>query len=304
MVPTEQLRAVRSFHRTVTERAGVLDHEYLARGRSLGASRLLWEIGVDGADVRALRGRLGLDSGYVSRLLRSLENEGMVEVVPGSLDQRTRVARLTDAGRREVAELDRLSDEVAAAIVTPLDPRRRSQLLEAMATVERLLTAGAVEIEVADPRSEDAAFCMRSYFAELDRRFSDGFDQALSTSVDYAEFAEPTGLLLIARLRDEPIGCGALKFHEREPPDIKRMWVAPGGRGLGVGRRLLAALEGEAGRRGATRIRLETNRTLGEAISLYRSAGYVEVAPFNDEHYAHHWFEKSLVADGRPTQPG
>jgi len=119
--------------------------------------------------------------------------------------------------------------------------------------------------------------------------------------VDYAEFAEPTGLLLIARLRQQPIGCGALKFHDGEPPDIKRMWVAPSGRGLGVGRRLLEALEGEAAHRGATKIRLETNRSLGEAIALYRSSGYVEVAPFNDEHYAHHWFEKSLSAGGEPA---
>ena len=301
MVLAEHLAGIRAFNRTVTERAGVLDQEYLARGRSLGASRLQWEIGIDGADVGLLRARLGLDSGYVSRLLRSLETEGLVEVGPGSPDQRRRLARLTVAGRREVAELDRLSDEVAAGMVTPLDRRRRSQLLEAMATVERLLTASAVEIGVADPRGDDAALCMRSYFGELDQRFSDGFDQALSTSVDYAEFAEPTGLLLIAQLRQQPIGCGALKFHDGQPPDIKRMWVAPDGRGLGVGRRLLEALEGEAARRGAKKIRLETNRSLGEAISLYRSSGYVEVAPFNREHYADHWFEKRLSPSGKRT---
>src|SRR5215212_3231466 len=113
----EQLAAIRAFNRTVTERAGVLDHEYLARGRSLGASRLLWEIGFDGADVRELRSRLGLDPGYVSRLLRGLETEGLVEVGPGSPDQRRRLVRLTVAGRCEVAELDRLSDEVAAAMI-------------------------------------------------------------------------------------------------------------------------------------------------------------------------------------------
>jgi ribosomal protein S18 acetylase RimI-like enzyme len=72
------------------------------------------------------------------------------------------------------------------------------------------------------------------------------------------------------------------------------MWVAPAARGLGLGRRLLRELEDEARRRGATAIRLETNRTLGEAIALYRSAGYVEIDPFNDEPYAHHWFEKPL----------
>ena len=75
---------------------------------------------------------------------------------------------------------------------------------------------------------------------------------------------------------------------------LKRMWVAPEARGLGLGRRLLSELEEHARRHGATVARLETNRSLAEAISLYRSAGYVEVPRFNDEPYADHWFEKDL----------
>jgi DNA-binding MarR family transcriptional regulator/GNAT superfamily N-acetyltransferase len=294
MSSAEQIAGVRSFNRTVTERIGLLDQEYLARGRSLGASRLLWEIGAEGTEVRRLRRRLGLDSGYVSRLLRSLESEGLVEVIGDELDQRLRIAVPTPAGRREQHELDRLSDQLATTLIDSLDDRRRQDLLDAMHTVERLLTAGMVTVEVADPRSADAAHCMESYFAELDVRFDDGFDQSLSTSVDYTEFAPPDGLLLIARLRGEPIGCGALKFHGDRPPDVKRMWIDPSARRLGIGRRLLSALEHQAMAGGATVIRLETNRALDQAISLYRAAGYVEVPPFNDEHYAHHWFEKHL----------
>ena len=75
------------------------------------------------------------------------------------------------------------------------------------------------------------------------------------------------------------------------------MWVAPAARGLGLGRRLLASLEAEAAASGARTVRLETNQTLVEAISLYRASGYREVAPFNDEPYAHHWFEKTLNPD-------
>jgi DNA-binding MarR family transcriptional regulator len=294
MAEAAPLARVRSFNRTVTQRIGVLDQEYLSRGRSLGASRLLWEVGRAGCDVRTLRARLRLDSGYLSRLLRALESEALVEVVAGSDDQRVRFARLTDYGMRELDQLDRLSDELAASMLASLDERRRQQLLEAMATVDRLLTAGMVTIDVADPGGDDARLCIESYFAELDSRFEDGFEQGLSTSVDYAEFAEPTGLLLIARLGDDPIGCGALKFHEGEPPDIKRMWIAPSARGLGVGRRLLSALEQQAAQRGAEVVRLETNRSLDEAIALYRSSGYVEVPAFNDEYYADHWFQKSL----------
>jgi ribosomal protein S18 acetylase RimI-like enzyme len=112
--------------------------------------------------------------------------------------------------------------------------------------------------------------------------------------VDPEELVESRGLVLVARLRGEPVGCGALKLHGCEPAEIKRMWVAQEARGLGLGRRLLRELEEHARQRGAVKARLETNRALTEAIALYRSAGYFEVEPFNDEPYANHWFEKRL----------
>jgi len=131
-------------------------------------------------------------------------------------------------------------------------------------------------------------------FAELDRRFDTGFDPALSIRAAVEEMRPPAGLFLVAVLRAEPVGCGALKFHSNQPAKLKRMWVAESARGIGLVRRLLGELEVRAARHGAAAVRLETNKTLVEAISLYRSAGYVEVAAFNDEPYAHHWFEKQI----------
>jgi GNAT superfamily N-acetyltransferase len=163
-----------------------------------------------------------------------------------------------------------------------------------MGVVERLLTAGLVDVAIEDPRSAAARFCLEAYFAELDDRFKGGFDPGQSIPAGADELTEPAGLFLVARLRGEPIGCGALKVEGDVPFYIKRMWVAPDARGLGVGRRILHELEEHARARGATVVHLETNRTLREATSLYRSAGYVEVEPFNDEPYAHHWFEKRL----------
>ena len=110
----------------VTQRIGALNDEYLARGRSLGASRMLWEIGEDGADLRALRERLDLDSGYLSRLLRSLEQEGLVTVEPGAPDRRVRTARLTAAGRAELSLLDERSDELAWSLLAPLGEAQQS----------------------------------------------------------------------------------------------------------------------------------------------------------------------------------
>jgi DNA-binding MarR family transcriptional regulator/GNAT superfamily N-acetyltransferase len=285
---------VRSFNRAVTQRVGALQDAYLSRGRPLGASRVLWEIGDDAADVRALRVRLDLDSGYLSRLLRSLERDGLVAVGADRADKRVRTARLTAAGRAERRLLDRRSDELARSLLAPLSADHRERLVEAMGVVERLLTAGLVEVAVEDPRTAAARFCLESYFAELHTRFDTGFDPARSISASAAELTEPAGLLLVARLRNEPVGCGALKLHADAPAEIKRMWVARDARGLGVGRRILHELEDHARRRGADVVHLETNQTLREATSLYRSAGYVEVDAFNDEPYAHHWFKKRL----------
>jgi DNA-binding MarR family transcriptional regulator/GNAT superfamily N-acetyltransferase len=285
---------VRQFNRTVTQRIGALDEEYLARPRPLGASRLLWEIGDKGTDTRTLRTRLELDSGYLSRLLRRLESEDLVTVEPDPTDQRVRTVRLTKAGRTELAALDRSSDELARSLLAALDEQRRADLVAAMATVDRLLTAASVRIGIEDPTSADAMWCINSYFAELDVRFADGFDPNVALSADATELVEPAGLLLIARLRSEPIGCCAIKFHGADPAEIKRMWVSPRARGLGVGRRLLNEAEQHVANHAVSLGHLETNRSLTEAIALYRSAGYREVPAFNDEPYGDHWFEKHL----------
>ena len=289
---------VRSFNRAVTQRVGALQDEYLASGRPLGASRVLWEVGEEGGDLRALRARLDLDSGYLSRIVRGLEREGLVTVEPDAADRRVRAIRLTAAGRRERRKLDARSDDLARSLLAPLGPAQRERLLGAMADVERLLTAGLVAVAVEDPTSDAARFCLDAYAAELDALLDTGFDPARSRAVDPAGLAPPAGLLLVARLRGEPVACGALRLPPGEPAEIKRLWVAPSARGLGVARRVLAELEAHALRAGAQVVHLDTNRHLRAATALYRSAGYAEVAPFNDEPYAHHWFEKRLVAPG------
>jgi DNA-binding MarR family transcriptional regulator len=285
---------VRAFNRTVAERIGALTDEFLGRGRPMGESRTLWEIGPEGAEVREMRSRLGLDSGYASRVLRSLERQGLVKVEPSDRDRRVRMIRLTKAGRAERAELDRRAEDVARSFLRPLNPAQREKLLVAIADVERLLRASMVTIAVEDAATPDARWCIEQYFDELNRRFETGFDASRTISAEPAELTLPSGLLLIARLRGRPVGCGALKFHRGAPAELKRMWVAPEVRGLGVGRRILGDLEAQARKHRVKVLRLETNRSLREAIQLYRESGYEEVPRFNDEPYAHHWFEKRL----------
>ncbi|HEU0002740.1 MAG TPA: helix-turn-helix domain-containing GNAT family N-acetyltransferase [Ktedonobacteraceae bacterium] len=288
------IEQVRSFNRTMTERVGVLNDHFLGRNHPLGEARLLWEIGEKGVSIRELRRRLSLDSAYVSRLLRSLEKQGLLVVRASEADGRVRLVQLTPAGLRERTELDQRAEAFARSLLEPLGESQRAKLVAAMAQVERLLIASMVQITVADPTSQDARWCIEQYFTELGERFEAGFDPTLGISAHPHELTPPAGLLLIARLREEPVGCGALKFHENAVGELKRMWVAPRARGLGLGRRMLLALEHEAREAGMTVLHLETNHTLVEAIELYRHSGYQEVAAFNDEPYAHHWFEKRL----------
>ncbi len=302
-VSDEALAAFRSFQRALTARIGALDHAYLGRDRPLGASRLLWEIGPSGSELRDLRQRLGLDSGYLSRLLGSLSAEGLVVVERSARDGRVRSARLTARGTSERERLDRLSDELVRSILEPLGEQARAELARAAATVERLLGASLVEIAPADPHSADARFCIGCYLAELDERFEGGFDPARSVPASAEELAPPRGLLLLARLRGTPLGCAGLKLRADAPAEVKRMWVDPAARGMGIGRRLLAAIESAAREAGCPTLRLETNGTLREAVSLYRSCGYREVPAFNDEPYAQHWFEKALAAAPAETGP-
>jgi DNA-binding MarR family transcriptional regulator/GNAT superfamily N-acetyltransferase len=289
-----EIENVRRFNRAVTQRIGALSDHYMARDRPLGEARVLWEIGHDGCEVRTLRNRLELDSGQLSRLLRSLESANLVRVQPSAADRRIRIATLTKAGLAERAVLDRRSDRLAGRLLEPLNAVDRRQLVEAMRTVQRLLTAAAVEIRPVDPSSPDARQCLRAYVAELNARWEAGFDPSAGVTAEPHELTPPAGCMLVAYLHGEPIACGAVKHLPGGPTDIKRMWVSPAARGFGLGRRMLDELEQLARDAGASVARLETNRVLTEAIALYTSVGYREVPAFNNEPFAHHWFEKRL----------
>lgn len=289
----EEVQRVRAFNRTVTRRLGVLNEKYLGRDRPYIESRLLFEIGTRGADVRDLRERLGMDSGHLSRMLRTLERKGLAVTRPSARDGRVKVVSLARPGLSELRKINGLSDRLARSMLEPLSKAQGERLLAAMSEVEALLRASSVEIVQVDPAGRDAQQCLDKYFEEINARFSGGFDPAESES-DSRDFQPPRGCMLVARLFAEPVGCGALRTLEPGVGEIKRMWISPDARGLGLGRRLLAELEQVAKRRRMRAIRLDTNESLAEALALYRSAGYLEIERFNDNPYAHHWFEKPL----------
>lgn len=290
-----EIETVRRFNRTVTRAIGVLDADYQGRGRSLAASRLLYEIGGDAAEVRELRERLALDSGYLSRLLRELESEGLVELAPAPHDHRVRRAELTDEGFEEFDTLNRLSDAAAQVLLDRLAPGARRKLVEAMHTVERLLVAGSIEIEAVDVDDPRVHVVLRAYYDELGERFASGFDphdEGYRGESD--ESAPRDDSFLLATIYGAPVGCGALHHHS-DFAEIKRMWVDPAYRGIGTGYRILERLETEAHRSGYTIVRMDTNDALTAARSLYQRAGYREIPRYNDNPYADRWYEKRLA---------
>jgi DNA-binding MarR family transcriptional regulator/GNAT superfamily N-acetyltransferase len=295
MLAQQDVEAVRRFNRTVTRRVGALDESFMGRGRPLGEARLLYEIGPQGADVRDLRARLSLDSGYLSRTLRSLERQGLVASRRADHDARVTSAALTPTGVQEVAELDKCSDAFAAGLLTRLGEEQRARLVTAMREVERLMQAAAIEIALAPARGEAARWCIAQYFAEIDQRFPGGFDPAKSRPLGFDAMTPPAGYFYLATLDGRPVGCGVLTVLDEQTGYIKRVWVARETRGMGLGRRMMETLEMQARSLGMREVRLDTHDVLTEAQTLYRSIGYREVPPFNDEPYSQHWFVKDIA---------
>lgn len=289
----DDVAVLRHFNRFYTRHIGVLSESYLDTGRPLGPSRVLFEIGDDGARVSALRQRLDLDSGYLSRLLRRLEGEGLVTVVAAEDDGRQRLVRLTAAGRRERGLLDERAEQVARRLVEPLSDRQRADLASALTTAERLLWTAAVRIVAIDPAAPAARAALGRYVDELDQRFPDGFD-AGDDEAAAAGLRPPTGTFLVAEGDGVAIGCGGVQRIDTTTAEIKRMWIHPEWRGRGLGARLLATLEQAARDLDHQRVVLDTNGTLTEAVGMYRRAGYQPIERYNDNPYAQHWFAKQL----------
>lgn len=282
---------VRRFNRAVTSAVGALDGSFLGRGRPLGAARVLNAIGHGRADVGDIRDYLGLDSGLMSRLLRSLEDEKLIETTAHQSDARRRIARLTPAGRREFNAYEEISNRQANDFLA--HHPQRDALLAAMDMIASTLGRDGTALHEMDPRGEAARYCLGEYYAELARRFSQGFDVKLSRDPDAKDMVRPRGAFIVAMSDGLPLGCVGLK-GDRTLAEIKRLWVAPSARGLGLGRRLMGAAEHAARELGITVLRLDTNSALAEAGQLYRKTGWIEIPRFNDDPYPDLFFEKRL----------
>lgn len=285
----DQIELVRDFDRYYTRRLGVLGDQYLGLSRPWGESRLLFEIG-DGADLRDLRSRLGLDSGYLSRSLRTLADQGLVEVRPHPADGRVRVASLTPAGLAARADLDERARDRVGAMLGQLTSAQRDRLVAAQEQVRRLLRMAAVAIAAVPDSSPAARACLRRYAAELDARFPSGY--SADALIRPGELESTGGEFLLATEEPEAVGCGIWQPMSAGVAEIRHLWISRDCRGLGLGRRLLEELESRAASHGYGTLRLGTHTALPEAAALYRSSGYREIPAYSDAVYNLLSFEK------------
>ncbi|MEP2531357.1 helix-turn-helix domain-containing GNAT family N-acetyltransferase [Shimia sp.] len=283
---------IRRFNRAVTRETGALDQSFLGRGRPLGPARVLHAIGRKDADLETVRTYLGLDKTLLSRFLKTLQDDSLVTLDRDPNDGRRRIAHLTEAGRAELAAYDALSDERAQSLLSQ-HPKPKA-LLDAMDLIASALAQDTIELTQVDPRTPDAIYCLEEYYAELARRLDTGFDVNLSADPDAADMFPPRGSFVLAMSDGLPLGCVGLKGTDKGYGEIKRLWISPATRGLGLAKRLMDSVENTARTLGMTTLRLDTNSALPEAIRLYETTGWHEIERFNDDPYPDFFFEKHL----------
>lgn len=286
------IQRIRRFNRAVTAALGVLDSSFLGRGRPLGVARVIHGIGHFGSDIAQLRARLALDKAVLSRMLKGLETEGLITLRVDSQDARKRHADLTEKGRAEYAAYDSLSDEHAADLLS--HQRDPAAVLAAMDLIASTLGRDHAELIQMDPRARQSLICLESYYAELEARFDRGFDVSLSRDPEAANMMAPLGAFYVAISDGVPLGCCGLKGDGSQVAEIKRLWVSPSARGMGLAQRLLNACENAAQDLDIQVLRLDTNSALPEAERLYRKTGWRQIGRFNDDPYPDLFFEKAV----------
>ncbi|WP_029252515.1 bifunctional helix-turn-helix transcriptional regulator/GNAT family N-acetyltransferase [Paraoerskovia marina] len=293
-IDDDQTAVLRRFNRSYTQRIGALDDSFLGSGMPLGTARVLYEIGTGVDMVAALRARLDLDSGYVSRMLRRLESDDLVVVAQDPADRRRRTVALTSGGQERWDAIEASSGRRAAGLMEPLSPRQRERLTAALREADLLVRAATVDLRPVDPEDPRAVVAVGAYVDELNRRFSEGFDAARATREDAVSLRPPRGVFLVAVSDGDPVACGAVRTIGPGVAEIKRMWVDATWRGAGLGSRMLRRLEEEAARLGDSVVRLDTRGELSEAVALYERAGYRPVERYNDNPDAGLFYEKAL----------
>ncbi|MDZ4310238.1 MAG: helix-turn-helix domain-containing GNAT family N-acetyltransferase [Cypionkella sp.] len=289
----DSIARLRRFNRAVTRETGALDHSYLGRGRPLGAARVLQLVKPQGTDIADIRTKLNLDSGLLSRLLRSLEAEGLIHLTPDTSDRRRRTAQLTAAGQAEMTAYEAIGYAKAAETLSRAGARQQA-LIDAMDLIATTLLQDQLDIRDADPDAPEALACLKAYYALLAEKIAGVTPDMLGLPLhDAQKYRPPRGAFLIAWSDDLPVGCVSIRSLDATTAEVKRLWVDPSARGQGLARRLMQSIESRARSLGYSHLKLDTNAALTEAIALYRRDGWQDI-PAYTSFPANLWLGKSL----------
>jgi DNA-binding MarR family transcriptional regulator/N-acetylglutamate synthase-like GNAT family acetyltransferase len=280
-----RVAAVRRFNRFYTRQIGILDANYLASPYSLAEVRVLYELNYGPPRSAAGLSRdLGLDPGYLSRILRRFEKAGLIERTASVTDARRSTVSLTGQGRAEFAPLDRRSAEEIGGLLGRLGTHDQARLVDAMATVERLLGAPSADptLVLRQPEPGDLGWVVERHGAIYSAEY--GYDERFEALVAeiVAHFVQELDTkrerCWIAELDGQPVGCVFLVKASDEVGKLRLFLVEPSARGRGVGGRLVDECVRFARRVGYRKVTLWTQSELLAARRVYARAGFRCVA--------------------------
>jgi DNA-binding MarR family transcriptional regulator/GNAT superfamily N-acetyltransferase len=298
---TQQVDAVRSFNRFYTRQIGVLEEGVLKTSFTLTQARVLFELG-RGKDLSAteISATLGLDLGYLSRIVQAFSSRGLVTRRKSAEDGRRVLLSLTVKGRKALQALERKAREQVSSMLTPLPGARRARLLAALRDVQGMLSDAkerwSDEVVIRPYRVGDLGWAIERHarlYAE-EYQWNEEFEALVAKL--FARFANERDpakeRLWVAELDGERVGCVFVVRNEEEPSvaQLRCLLVDPKGRGLGIGRRLVAECIAFARSAGYPKMMLWTNDILVAARRIYEAAGFMLVSE-----EPHHSFGHDLV---------
>lgn len=299
-ISEERIGAVRQFNRFFTRQIGVLREGLLHSPYTLTEARILFELGHrDHVTASDLCRELGLDAGYLSRILARLEQQGLLEKVRPDNDARQRLLRLTSDGRNAFALLDQRSLDEVSEMLNELSEEEQQRLLKAMQTIESILTKGLKYSEPFFLRAHepgDMGWVTHRHGALYAREY--GWDEHFEALVaqivaDFINNYNPEReRCWIAEMDGEIVGSVFVVQGSETVAKLRLLLVEPKARGLGLGTRLVEECIRFARRRGYQKLMLWTNSVLLEARHIYKKTGFELIAED-----AHHSFGHDLIGE-------
>lgn len=290
----QQAEVVRQFNRFYTVHLGLLRGRYLDTDYSLSESRMMYELSQSpGCTANHLRTKLGLDAGYMSRMVRSLTERGLVEGVRSAQDKRATLLSLTANGQAVIADINHRASSETVRMLDQLGEAQRAELLAAMSKVREILSPPSTHlVRATAAQLDDARHLLYEYFDVIGVVLRDD-DDAIRAFLDDANSA-----MWIAYVDGAPAGCVAMRpladIAGGGAVECKRLYVSDRYRRRGLSQALMRALEDHAAQAGHTAVYLDTKDDLHAAIRLYDQLGYERCERYNDNPQATIFMRKRL----------